>query len=137
MSATFAFPQPLSEKYRPRVIGDFAGLEKPKQILGKFAANPYSSAWLFVGPPGVGKTTMALALAEMLRAESHHISSQQCNVGARDPDGIHRRGRTPFHIPGNQGPSRYRLHSEKRPSPGSHLRRSPRSAFREYRWRSS
>jgi DNA polymerase III delta prime subunit len=30
----------------------------------------------------VGKTTMALALAETLGAELHHIPSQQCNVGA-------------------------------------------------------
>jgi DNA polymerase-3 subunit gamma/tau len=79
---SFAFPQPLAEKYRPRTIGEFAGLEKPKRILGKFAANPYPSAWLFVGPPGVGKTTMALALAETLDAELHHIPSQQCNVSA-------------------------------------------------------
>jgi DNA polymerase-3 subunit gamma/tau len=71
---------PLAEKYRPRTIGDFAGLEKPKRILGKFSANPYQSAWLFIGPPGVGKTTMALALAETLDAEVHHIPSQQCNV---------------------------------------------------------
>jgi replication factor C small subunit len=79
---TFAFPQALTEKYRPRTIGEFAGLEKPKRILAKFAANPYSSAWLFVGPPGTGKTTMALALADTLRAEVHHIPSQQCNVAA-------------------------------------------------------
>jgi replication-associated recombination protein RarA len=77
---SFAFPQPLAEKYRPRPIGEFAGLEKPKRILGKFAANPYPSAWLLVGPPGVGKTTMALALAETLRVELQHIPSQQCNV---------------------------------------------------------
>jgi DNA polymerase-3 subunit gamma/tau len=79
---TLAFPQSLAEKYRPRAIDDFAGLEKPKRILRKFAANAYASAWLFVGPPGVGKTTMALALAEALGAELHHIPSQQCNVGA-------------------------------------------------------
>ena len=70
---SFAFPQSLADKYRPRRIEDFAGLEKPKKILRKFAANPYPSAWLFVGPPGVGKTTMALALAETLSAELHHI----------------------------------------------------------------
>jgi len=77
-----AFPQSLAEKYRPRTNGDFAGLEKPKRILGKFAASPYASAWLFVGPAGIGKTTMALALAETLGAELHHIPSQQCNVSA-------------------------------------------------------
>jgi replication-associated recombination protein RarA len=81
MSApSFAFPQPLAEKYRPHAIADFIGLDKPKRILSKFAANPYSSAWLFTGPTGTGKTTMALALAEMLRAELHHIPSQQCNI---------------------------------------------------------
>jgi replication factor C small subunit len=81
MSApTFAFPQPLAEKYRPHAIADFIGLDKPKRILSKFAENPYSSAWLFAGPTGTGKTTMALALAEMLRAELHHIPSQQCNI---------------------------------------------------------
>jgi replication-associated recombination protein RarA len=79
---SFAFPQSLADKYRPRRIEDFAGLEKAKKILRKFAANPYPSAWLFVGPPGVGKTTMALALAETLSAELHHIPSQQCNVSA-------------------------------------------------------
>jgi replication-associated recombination protein RarA len=76
----FAFPQSLTEKYRPRTIVDFAGLEKPKRILSKFAANPYPSAWLFVGPPGLGKTSMALALAATIRAELHHIPSQQCLV---------------------------------------------------------
>lgn len=80
MSATLPFPMPLAEKYRPHVIADFVGLEKPKRILSKFAAHPYASAWLFVGPPGTGKTTMALALAETLRAELHHIASQQCTV---------------------------------------------------------
>jgi replication-associated recombination protein RarA len=80
MSATLPFPMPLAEKYRPHVITDFIGLDKPKRILSKFAENPYPSAWLFGGPPGCGKTAMALALAEMLRAELHHIPSQQCNI---------------------------------------------------------
>ena len=80
MSITLPFPMPLAEKYRPRAIADFVGLDKPKRILGKFATNPYQSAWIFIGPPGTGKTTMALALAEMLHTEVHHIPSQQCNV---------------------------------------------------------
>jgi len=81
---TFAFPQPLAEKYRPRTIADFVGLERPKKIIGQFAANPYESAWLFVGPPGVGKTSMALALAAQIDAEIHHIPSQKCNAQAID-----------------------------------------------------
>jgi replication-associated recombination protein RarA len=83
MSTTLPFPMPLAEKYRPRAIGDFIGLDKTKRILGKFATNPYQSAWIFIGPPGTGKTTMALALADTLRAEVHHIPSQQCNVAKR------------------------------------------------------
>ena len=44
------------------------------------ARNPRESAWLFVGPSGTGKTTMALALAQMVPAELHHIPSQECNL---------------------------------------------------------
>ncbi len=76
----FTYPEPLTEKYRPRKIGSFVGLEKSRRILAKFAANPYSASWLFVGPPGTGKSTMGLALADELRAEVHHIPSQKCTV---------------------------------------------------------
>lgn len=77
---TFAFPQALTEKYRPLTLGDFVGLEKPRKILCKLAANPYESAWLFVGPSGTGKTTAAMALAAMIPAELHHVPSQECNL---------------------------------------------------------
>jgi replication-associated recombination protein RarA len=74
------FPVSLTERYRPARIADFAGLEKPKRVIGKLAAAPFSSNWLFVGPPGTGKTSMALALAREIRAEVHHIPSQECNL---------------------------------------------------------
>jgi DNA polymerase III gamma/tau subunit len=77
-----AFPTSLSEKYRPQGIADFVGLEKPKKILAKFAAQPYPSAWLFVGPSGVGKTSMAQALCAEIHGELHHIPSQKCNAQA-------------------------------------------------------
>jgi replication-associated recombination protein RarA len=76
----FAFPQPFAEKYRPRHIAEFAGLDKQRKILAKLAANPYPSAWLFVGPPGVGKTSMALAIASEMGAEIHRIGSKQCRL---------------------------------------------------------
>lgn len=78
--AGFAFPASLTEKYRPHSFSDFVGLDKPKRIMSKFAENPKSDAFLFIGPSGVGKTSMALAFCEAIRGELHHVPSQTCNV---------------------------------------------------------
>jgi replication-associated recombination protein RarA len=74
------FPTPLTEKYRPRLVEDFVGLVKPKRILEAFIEKPYESAWVFKGKSGVGKTTMALAVAEQINAELHHIPSRTCDL---------------------------------------------------------
>ena len=76
----FEFPQPLTEKYRPQAIADFVGLDKIKRAMEKLAANPYPSAWFFLGNSGTGKTTMALALAAEMPAELHHIASKECTL---------------------------------------------------------
>jgi replication-associated recombination protein RarA len=76
----------LTEKYLPRTINDFAGLARPKAILAAFAKQPYSAAFLFVGPSGIGKTTMAMALAEQINGEVHHISSRPRNCGLVSED---------------------------------------------------
>lgn len=77
---SFAFPQPLSERYAPQTIADFVGLEKPRKIMSKFIEAPFQSAWLFVGPSGTGKTSMAFAISKAIAGESHHIPSQSCSV---------------------------------------------------------
>jgi DNA polymerase III gamma/tau subunit len=77
---SFAFPQPLSEKYQPTAINEFVGLEKPRKIMTKFAESPYPSAWLFVGNSGTGKTTMGLAICAAVKGELHHIPSQECTL---------------------------------------------------------
>src|SRR5713226_7553611 len=77
-----AFPASLTEKYRPHTFAEFVGLDRPKKILTKFACAPYPSAWRFIGPPGTGKTTMAITLCEAIKGEFHHIPSQKCNVEA-------------------------------------------------------
>jgi len=74
------FPASLTERYRPHAINSFVGLAKPKKLCSKLATRPYASAWRFVGPSGTGKTTLALALAEAIPAEVHHIPSQECNL---------------------------------------------------------
>lgn len=70
----------LTEKYRPLKTSEFVGLDKAKKLCAKLAANPFESAWLFVGASGTGKTTIAQALASEMEAELHHIPSQSCTV---------------------------------------------------------
>lgn len=80
MQTTLDFPQPLSEKYRPKTLDGFIGLEKQKKILSNYVKRPYACPWFFKGDSGVGKSSMALALANELGAELHHIPSQQANI---------------------------------------------------------
>src|SRR5271163_2737631 len=75
------FPASLTDKYRPRALADFIGLEKPRKVLQNFMAKPFPrAAFIFIGPSGCGKTSLALALCEALRAELHHVPSQECNL---------------------------------------------------------
>jgi len=80
----FEYPMPLVEKYRPRKIADFIGLEAPKRLLENLLNAPRPVAVLLVGPPGCGKTTLAMAFAEELPGTLHHVSSQKCDVAALD-----------------------------------------------------
>lgn len=74
-------PAILTEKYRPQRIADFVGLDKPKKIAQRIATQPPSAGGLlFLGEPGIGKTTLALAIAAEMPAELHHVASQDCNV---------------------------------------------------------
>jgi ATPase family associated with various cellular activities (AAA) len=70
----------LTDKYRPTTIEAFAGVDRPKAILAASAANPYPAAFLLVGPSGIGKTTIGLALAEEINAEVQHVPSRRCDL---------------------------------------------------------
>jgi len=74
----------LTDKYQPQRINQFAGLAQPKAVLSSFAGRPYSSSFLFVGPSGLGKTSMAFALAREINGEVHHLASRQCDLEAVD-----------------------------------------------------
>ena len=47
----FEYPMPLTEKYQPRKIEDFIGLEGPKRLFANLLKAPRPVAILLVGPP--------------------------------------------------------------------------------------
>jgi replication factor C small subunit len=59
-------PLPLVAKYRPRTLAGIWGQPRVVAALRRFARAPCSTAFLFEGETGVGKTTAALALAREL-----------------------------------------------------------------------
>lgn len=71
----------LSEKYRPKTIDAFIGLDKPKLLLQSFVASPTGGHFLFVGRPGSGKTAMAEALATALSADLIRMPANECTRG--------------------------------------------------------
>lgn len=72
--------QGWTEKYAPKDLDGFAGLKGPRAVMKAFKGEPYQSAWLFLGPPGTGKTTMAMVLAKILPAELLHVASRECDL---------------------------------------------------------
>ncbi len=70
----------LVAKYQPKAIADFIGIAEPKAALGALARQPYASAWLLTGPPGLGKTTVAQALFEHLGGQYQHIPARMCDL---------------------------------------------------------
>src|SRR5260370_22269117 len=80
----FGYPLPLVEKYQPRKIEDFIGLEGPKKLFLNLLKAPRPVAVLLVGPPGCGKTTLGMASADELPATLDHITRQNGDVAALD-----------------------------------------------------
>src|SRR5436309_3046629 len=61
-------PLALTEQYRPRTLAEMVGQGAAVWQLQTFLECPHSTAFLFEGPTGNGKTTAALCLAAELGA---------------------------------------------------------------------
>jgi len=61
--------EPWTERYRPQTIDDIAGQTVIKATVKKFIGNSGLPNCLLVGPPGCGKTTMALAIVNEILGE--------------------------------------------------------------------
>jgi putative ATPase len=77
--------QPLAERLRPRELADFCGQEHlvgSDGVLRKFIETGNIPSFILWGPPGVGKTTMALIIANTLKRPFFSLSA--VHSGVRD-----------------------------------------------------
>ena len=76
---------PLAERRRPHRLADYAGqthLLGPAGVLRRYLATGRLPSLILWGPPGVGKTTLALLLAEELKRPFAMLSA--INAGVKD-----------------------------------------------------
>ncbi len=77
---------PWTEKYRPKRVDEIVGQDHIKPILKAFVKKKAMPHMLFAGPPGVGKTTAALAIAHELYGEN--LKHNFLELNASDERGI-------------------------------------------------
>jgi putative ATPase len=77
--------QPLAERLRPQSLGEYIG---QKKVIGEGSAlrnaikNRLLPSIIFWGPPGVGKTSLALIIANELKRPFYILSA--INSGVKD-----------------------------------------------------
>ena len=75
--------EPLAERMRPRTLDDYVGqqhLMGPGAVLRKMIDTGHISSFILWGPPGVGKTTLAQIVANMLQVPFYTLSAVTSGV---------------------------------------------------------
>ena len=70
--------KPLAERMRPKSLEDYIGqqhLVGPGKVLRKMIDSGVVSSFILWGPPGVGKTTLAMIIAEQLKRPFYVLSA--------------------------------------------------------------
>lgn len=75
--------KPLAERLRPKTLDDYIGqkhLVGPGKVLRKMIESGVVSSFILWGPPGVGKTTLAMIIAEQLKRPFYVLSAVSSGV---------------------------------------------------------
>lgn len=75
--------KPLAERMRPKTLDDYIGqkhLVGEGKVLRKMIESGVVSSFILWGPPGVGKTTLAMIIAEQLKRPFYVLSAVSSGV---------------------------------------------------------
>ena len=75
--------KPLAERLRPKTLDDYIGqqhLVGKGKVLRKMIESGVVSSFILWGPPGVGKTTLAMIVAEQLKRPFYVLSAVSSGV---------------------------------------------------------
>jgi len=75
--------KPLAERMRPKTLDDYIGqkhLVGPGKVLRKMIESGNVSSFILWGPPGVGKTTLAMIIAGQLKRPFYVLSAVSSGV---------------------------------------------------------
>lgn len=77
-------PEPLITKYRPTRADEFLGnTEVVNSLMAAVVTQSHPHSFLFTGPSGIGKTTLARIVASVYRADMYEIDAAS-NSGVED-----------------------------------------------------
>ncbi len=81
--AEISSASPLAARMRPRNLDEFIGQMHflgPDKLLTRMLEADRLSSLIFYGPPGVGKTSLAMVIANYTKAKFHYLSAPAAGV---------------------------------------------------------